>query len=204
MYCKKCGSLVGESNNFCRRCGAPAAIFALSGMPNVSFQTRILLKGVTIGASIAIIIICSLLAYSAYTNYPEKYTELIAYGFSANAAHYALIGLSSTIALSVPFVIYATFILIYSILDYFSPTARTIMNSKNLVVRAGNGLVFGGIIFASLSLTNYISDYYSPYSTGAFLFLLSAITGTMLLAIGVLLHVGHYFRLRKQGQKFKE
>jgi hypothetical protein len=206
MYCKKCGSLVGENDNFCRYCGRPVTRFALSGMPNVTFQTRVLFKGITIGISIAVLAICAYLAYSLYISYPDQYSNLIRLGISPNVAHDLLYSSTSTISFCVLVVIVSCYFLVFAVLDYFSAKARAIMNSKKLIDKLGNGFTTVGLILSATSAANYVSNYYSvsdykPVIDWNYYFI---ITGSLLFVIGISLYVGSYFRISKQARKFKE
>ncbi len=188
---------------YCKKCGSPIERLPTSGISVVSFSTSILFKGMLIGVSATIMAICSWVAYSTFIDYSRQYSQLIALGASPNDAHHVLLELPSTIGFCVAAVIYAFFLLVISILDYISPAARTVMNSKKPMPRLSMGLLTGGVISVAFSSMNYIFDLYSTskYKPAIDPFLVFALIGLILIVTGLLLFVISYFRSRKQATK---
>lgn len=201
MNCSKCGSIIDGNYKFCKKCTASTSGIPVSDVPNFSVSTSILFKGMLIGVSATIMAVCSWVAYSTFITYSRQYSQLIALGASPNDAHHVLLELPNTIGFCVAGAIYASFLLVTSVLDYFSPTASDIMKSKKPIPRLGMGLLTGGVIALSFSSMYHIFDLYSTSAIKIDPNLSFALIGLILIITGISLFVISYFRTRRQATK---
>jgi hypothetical protein len=201
MNCSKCGSIIEENYKFCKKCATSTSRIPVNGIPNFSVSTSILFKGMLIGISATIMAICSWVAYSTFIDYSRQYSQLIALGASPNDAHHVLLELPGTIGICVAGAIYSSYLLVITVLDYFSPTVRALINSKKLINRIGNGLVTGGVISISFSSMYYIFDLYSTSTIKIDPNHIFALIGLILLTAGISLFAILYFRTHRQATK---
>ncbi len=201
MNCSKCGSTIEENYKFCKKCATSTSSIPVSDVPNFSVSTSILFKGMLIGVSATIMAICSWVAYSTFIAYSRQYSQLIALGASPNDAHHVLLELPITIGFCVAGVIYASFLLVITSLEYLSPAASVIIKSRKPLPRLGMGLLTGGIIALSFSSMYHIFDLYSTSTIKIDPNLSIAVIGLILIITGISLFVISYFRNRRQATK---
>lgn len=85
------------------------------------------------------------------------------------------------------FAILGLYLIVMGALSQLSPTARAILNSRNMRVRWGIGCFVGAVIWAASSVQNLVMNIYSLYPSNVWIWVGFGIGSIFLILIGVLL-----------------
>jgi hypothetical protein len=199
-YCSKCGSLVGERDGFCSRCGQ-----VLVQPPNQ--QNRVfssiplkpstnLVNGIFIGLGSALIIVGLIIAFSVNDVYYQQIKYLSLQGIQVNIYGFGLTGLVQLVTLGAFMAELGAYVLILGSVNQFSVTVRAAMDGKDSSARLGSGLISGGFVLSALTTSNFIEQYYHPTSSGWYtsVWIGFAVVGLSLILAGALLIRSSYLR----------
>jgi hypothetical protein len=196
-YCNKCGLQVNEEMQFCPNCGAQLkfprelldkpVLSAKKSTTSVLSSWNSFANGLSIGLGAAIILGTLAIVYFLNRSFWTLQENLTAEGLSSPQIAYLVTDIRILLSGAVVFSFLGIYLVILGTASQLSPTARAILNSKNMRVRLGNGCFVGALVFASSSVSNLVRNIYSPYSFGGWFPLAFGIGSVVLILIGLLL-----------------
>jgi hypothetical protein len=163
------------------------------------------MNGIVIGSGITLLILGLIGAFALNSYYWEQTNALSAQGLPTNPHNAILNTVIEYISLSWASVFFGIYFLALCIPSQLSPLARAVWARSDYTARAGNGLITGGFVFATLSATQAIREFYVPdYSWFPQALRIFILSGVLMMAIGALLRIASYLRSRKWQRNFKE
>ena len=203
-YCPNCGSQVKETDKFCDKCGTQ-----LYSQPIETASSRFpskpstnLMNGIIIGSGITLLIIGLIGAFAFNSYYWEQTNAFAAQGLSTNPYNLTLNTVIEYISLAWTSVFFGVYFLALCIPSQFSPLVRAVWARSDYTARAGNGLITGGFVFATLSAGRAIREFYLPNTSGfASVLHIFIIFGVVMMAVGATLRTVSYLRSRKLATK---
>lgn len=203
-YSPNCDSQVKEEDKFCDKCGTqlsnkPVEKAYFHFPPKLSTNR---LNGIVIGSGITLLILGLLGVFALNSYYWEQARILSAQGLPTNTYNPSLNPIIEFISLSWASVFFGIYFLALCLPSQFSPLVRAVWARTDYTARAGNGSITGGFVFATLSATQAIREFYVPDHTWYRQALqILIVSGVLIIVIGASLRTLSYLRRRKLATK---
>ena len=196
-YCSKCGLQVEEYMQFCPNCGAHLkpqrellekhAVYAKSDTKPLLTSWNRFTNGLSIGLGAATLLGALAVAYYLNGSFWRLRESLTANGLVPQHINFLLSDIRVLIGAAALFAILGLYLIVLGVVSQLSPTARAILNSRNMRVRWGIGCFVGALIWTASSVQNLVWNIYSLYPFDVWISIGFGIGSIFLFLIGLFL-----------------